>query len=81
ASRLGPGAVGQTEAFVDAIVDQVHNIDRDAAKAAAKIRAEHRSIRLPDALVLAVGKVTNATAVVTADEKWARVDPRVQVIT
>jgi PIN domain nuclease of toxin-antitoxin system len=66
---------------VDAIVDQVHNIDRDAAKAAAKIRAEHRSIRLPDALVLAVGKVTNATAVVTADEKWARVDPRVQVIT
>ena len=80
ASRLGGEAVGRTEAFVDAIIDDVHPIDRETARAAAELRARHRSLRLPDAFVLAVGKILQASAVLTADQAWQRVDPRVRVI-
>lgn len=81
ASRLGAGAVRTTEAFVDAIVDQVHSIDRSVARTAAAYRSTHKSIRLPDAFVLAVGATLNADAVLTADTRWAKVDRRVHVIT
>ena len=80
ASRLGTGAVRTTEAFVDTIVDQVHSIDRPVARAAAAYRSGHRSLRLPDAFVLAVGAALNADTVLTADSTWAKVDRRVQVI-
>ncbi len=80
ASRIGPAAVRTTEAFVDAIVDQVYDIDRSVARAAAGYRARHASVRLPDAFVLAVGATLNADTVLTADKRWGKVDPRVRVI-
>jgi predicted nucleic acid-binding protein len=80
ASRLGPSAVRTTEAFVDTIVDEVHVIDRAVARAAAQYRSSHRSLRLPDAFVLAVGSTLSADAVLTADTRWAKVDRRVRVI-
>src|SRR2546425_11355404 len=80
ASRLGAGAVRTTEAFVDTIVDQVHSIDRSVARSAAAYRSAHKSIRLPDAFVLAVGATLNADTVLTADTRWAKVDRRVHVI-
>jgi len=80
ASRLGSGAVRTTEAFVDAIVDQVHSIDRSVARSAAVYRSAHKSIRLPDAFVLAVGATLNADTVLTADTRWAKLDRRVHVI-
>jgi predicted nucleic acid-binding protein len=79
-SRLGAGAVRRMEKFVDAVIDDVHPIDRDAAKVAAAYRAEHRTLRLPDAFVLAVGKVLNAGTVLTADQAWQRIDKRVRII-
>src|SRR5712692_4410224 len=74
ASRLGASAVRTTEAFVDTIVDEVHPIDRSVARSAAAYRSSHRSLRLPDAFVLAVGATTNADTVLTADSGWAKVD-------
>jgi predicted nucleic acid-binding protein len=80
ASRLGGEAIRRTEAFVDSVVDVVHPIDREAAKVAAALRAGHRSLRLPDALVIAVGRVTEASAILTAEVTWGGIDKRVQVV-
>lgn len=80
ASRMGPGAVRKTEAFVDAIVDAVHDIDRAVAREAAGLRTRHESLRLPDALVLAAGRVMNAVQILTADQRWSGVDKRVQLL-
>lgn len=80
ASRLGPDAIRRTEAFVDSIVDEVRPIDRQVAQAAATLRAGHKSIRLPDALVLAVGRIAEASAIVTADARWRKIDRRVQLV-
>lgn len=54
-------------------------IDERIAVRSAEIRAEDRSIRLPDALVLACGDILDAPGVLTADRRWARFD-RVRVI-
>jgi predicted nucleic acid-binding protein len=79
-SRLGAPAIQRMEKFVDTIIDDIHPIDREAAKVAAAYRAQHRALRLPDAFVLAVGKVLNATTVLTADQAWQRIDKRVRTI-
>lgn len=52
--------------------------DRIAVKS-AEIRARTRSLRLPDALVLACGEVIEADVVLTADRRWARF-ARVRVV-
>lgn len=80
AARLGAEAVKRTEAFVDSVVDVVQPIDRDVARIAAGLRADHKSVRLPDALVLAVGRITNASAILTADARWRPIDRRVQIV-
>ncbi len=80
ASRVGREAVNQTEAFVDAVIDLVHPIDPPVAKEAALIRSGTKALRLPDALVIAVGRVLGASSILTADAGWRTVDQRVQVI-
>jgi predicted nucleic acid-binding protein len=80
ANRLGPVAVQTVEAFVDGLIDRVCDVDREVARTAARYRARHRFLRLPDALVLAVGQVLRADAVLTLDERWSRVDRRVRVV-
>lgn len=57
----------------------VRPVDEEVALTAAELRARHRSLRLPDALVIATGMVEDA-AVLTCDQRLASVDPRVQVI-
>ena len=79
ASRLGPKATARTEAFVDSIVDLVPPIDRNVAKNAA-LWAAHKSIRLPDALVIAVGRTVGASTILTADARWRAADRRVQIL-
>ena len=54
-------------------------LDKTAALVAAELRSRHGSLRLPDALVIATGIVTDA-AVLTCDRRLARVDDRVEVI-
>lgn len=80
ANRLGGTAVDQVEQFVDAVIDGVEPIDREVARVAASYRARRSSLRLPDALVLAVGACRDADAVYTADTRWKDCDRRVRVI-
>jgi predicted nucleic acid-binding protein len=54
-------------------------VDADVATAAARLCARHRSLRLPDALVIATGVVERAT-VLTCDKRLASVDGRIQLL-
>lgn len=56
------------------------SVDEAVAVAAAKLRADHHALRLPDAFVLAVATVTKADTVLTGDKRWASVDSRVELI-
>jgi predicted nucleic acid-binding protein len=55
-------------------------VDEVVAVAAASLRARHRFLRMPDALVLATADVTAAEVVLTGDKKWSAVDQRVELI-
>jgi len=44
------------------------------------VRAAHKSIRLPDALVIAVGRTVGASTILTADARWRAADRRVQIL-
>lgn len=57
----------------------VRPVDEDVAVVAAQLRARHRALRLPDALVIATGVVDDAV-VLTCDRGLHDVDPRVQVV-
>ena len=80
ANRLGPAAVQTVEEFVDGVVDSVCAVDRAVARAAAAYRTRHLFLRLPDALVLAIGEVLEADVVLTLDARWSGVDERVRVV-
>jgi predicted nucleic acid-binding protein len=81
ASRLEPAALQTVEALVDAVVDQVREIDREVVGVAVRVRARYRFLRLPDAMVLAVGQVVEADSVLTTEQQWTRADRRVRLLT
>jgi predicted nucleic acid-binding protein len=68
-----------TDATVDAFLDEagvaVVPIDRAVARRAADLRARHPSLRLPDAMSLAVAIEANAS-LLTLDKKLQRVADR-----
>jgi predicted nucleic acid-binding protein len=47
---------------------------------AAALRARHRSLRLPDALVLATAEVLGAAKVLTADRARTKISRKVRLI-
>jgi predicted nucleic acid-binding protein len=55
-------------------------MDEPVAAQAALPRAKHPALRIPDALVIAIGIVGEADAILTADRRWADIDPRVAVV-
>lgn len=54
-------------------------VDAEVARAAARLRARHRLLRMPDALVIATGMVDGAT-VLTCDRRWVDIDDRVRLL-
>ena len=52
--------------FPIAIID----LNVDIATAAARLRARHRRLRLPDALVIASASVDGADELITTDQRW-----------
>lgn len=58
----------------------VDPIDASAAEEAARLRARHPSLRLPDALVIAYAETVDADELLTTDARWARFSSRVRVI-
>ena len=54
-------------------------LDEDIAVLAAALRARHRTVRLPDALVAATGVALEADVVLTTDRRLARL-PRFKLV-
>jgi len=79
-ARRGPAALAVVDEALTALAIQVEPVTRDIARRAAMLRAGHRALRLPDALVLATADVLSATSVLTADSAWPRISRRAVVI-
>jgi predicted nucleic acid-binding protein len=69
---LQRGTQATVDEFLDAIKATIVPIDRALARRAAALRAEHRGLRLPDAVSLAATRV-NAAELLTLDVPLARV--------
>ena len=78
--RIGDLEVASLEAFISDLPVRVEPISAEIAHAAARLRARHRSLRLPDALVIATGEVLEAAVVLTADAAWTKISKRARVI-
>jgi len=66
--------------FVADLALRVEPISAQIAERAAVLRAAHRGLRLPDALVIATGDALDAMTVLTADRTWPRLSRRAQRI-
>jgi predicted nucleic acid-binding protein len=60
------------ERLVDLLGVEIVTVDRGIGRRAAELRAAHRSLRLPDALVLAAAQARDAT-LLTFDGNLARI--------
>lgn len=69
---LASGTGARVDEFIDAVGATVLAIDRELARRAAGLRAQHRSLRLPDALSLATALMADAD-LVTLDQRLRRV--------
>lgn len=69
-SRKGAAAVAVVRDLVDRVPIDVEPLDAEIAVAAAAIRARHRSLRLPDALVIATAGHLDADHLITTDRNW-----------
>jgi predicted nucleic acid-binding protein len=67
---LREGREDLLDSFVDRLGIEVVPVDRELARLAAGCRAEHRALRLPDALVLALARASGAR-LLTFDERLA----------
>jgi predicted nucleic acid-binding protein len=77
--RVGPEAVAVVKRFLAELGVRIEPLTADVAERAARLRSGHRSLRLPDALVLATAEALDAIAL-TADRSWARVSRRARVV-
>lgn len=74
---LQQGTGATVERFFDAAGISIVPLDRTVARRAAALRAEHRSLRLPDAMSLATAIATDS-ALLTLDRKLRQIARRVQ---
>ena len=72
---LQEGTDATVDEFFDAARISIVPIDRAVARRAAALRAEHESLRLPDAMSLATA-ITTGSALVTLDKKLRRIARR-----
>ncbi|MDQ3455145.1 MAG: PIN domain-containing protein [Actinomycetota bacterium] len=79
AARRAADEVTQRRQQVVAAFGPVRVIDADVAERAARLRAAHPSLRMPDAVTLAVAAVDGATAL-TCDTVWPRYYDRAVVL-
>jgi predicted nucleic acid-binding protein len=79
-ARKRSGAVDRVEEALSALTVRLEPVTPTIARSAATLRARHRSLRLPDALVLATADVLGAAKVLTADRAWPRISRKVRLI-
>jgi len=68
--RRGLASVGVVVGLFDRLPIGVVPLDRDIAASAARLRAQHAGLRLPDALVIATAISGGAVQLLTTDRKW-----------
>jgi len=78
--RRGAEAVAEVEAFITDLAIHLETLTPAIARLAARMRGGSRSMRLPDAFVLATAEELGAEVVLTGDESWARISERVTLI-
>lgn len=72
-SRRSPKAVRTVRDMIERLPVAVIAPDAEIAAAAALLRARRRSLRLPDALVIATAEHAGADRLVTTDRRWPTV--------
>jgi predicted nucleic acid-binding protein len=79
---LGHHSDAAVRGFFADLIDEIHDVDRAVAERAAQLRISKRSLRMPDALVLATADVHDADVVITGDRRWVDVlpDRRIEVL-
>jgi predicted nucleic acid-binding protein len=70
-------AVNTVETFV--LGAPVRELSAAMARRAAAIRTEH-GLPLPDAMIVGTAVELDADVILTADRRWKKIDPRVQVV-
>ncbi len=69
-ARRGTKEVELVRRAIDRLPVSVVHLDEEIATQAAVLRARHRSLRLPDALVIATAEYSSADHLITTDRKW-----------
>ena len=69
-ARRGEAEIEIALDLMDRLPIAVIQLDAAIAAQAARLRAGHRSLRLPDALVIATAQTSGADQLVTTDRRW-----------
>jgi predicted nucleic acid-binding protein len=69
-ARRSTKAVELVRTVIDRLPVSVVHLDEEIATEAAMLRARHRSLKLPDALVIATAEHSSADRLITTDRKW-----------
>ena len=69
-ARRSPKAVEVVRTLIERLPASIVDLDPEIATRAAMLRARHRSLKLPDALVLATAEQSRADRLITTDRKW-----------
>lgn len=69
-SRRGGEAVELVHDLFERLPIELVDLTPGIARAAALLRARHRSLRLPDALVIATASEAKADRLLTTDRRW-----------
>jgi predicted nucleic acid-binding protein len=72
---VGPARQGDTSIQIvrdalNRLPVEIIDLNTEVATEAARLRSRHRSLRLPDALVIATAAVSGADQLVTTDGRW-----------
>lgn len=71
-ARQGEAAIDLVHALRERLPIGIVDLDAEIATAAARLRAKHRVLRLPDALVIATASSSAADQLVTTDRRWPK---------
>lgn len=69
-SRQGEQAVAAVRGLVGRVPVEIEPLGAEIAVAAASLRARHRSLKLPDALLIATARHLHADHLITTDRGW-----------
>jgi predicted nucleic acid-binding protein len=69
-ARRGDAEIRTVRSLVDRLPIGIVPLDIEIATTAARLRAAHRPLRLPDAIVIATAVADGANQLVTTDRKW-----------